>query len=448
MKINFDIDVHHVTRIEGHGNIKVSVSDGKIADCSWDVVETPRFFEAMLKGKKYDVVAPITSRICGICSVGHTLASVRATERAMKIPVSPQTSRLRLLLKHGETIQSHVLHVFFLVAPDLFSKNSVLPLVKSHPGIVMIGARLKKLGNDICALVGGRQTHPQSVVPGGFLKVPTKSELGKIRERLAVAMKDLHNSLGAFIPLALEGPSRERNFSSHVEALVLMGLYPFPDFARETEFVSLKADREYPFIGGKLISSDGVIREEDEYLQMTNEFLVPQSTAKWARLSRDSFFVGALARFNNNYLCLSPAAKKIAEELGIHPVCHNPFFNTIAQLVETAHCIEDADRLIQELLDSDVTLEKIDFSVSAGRGVGAVEVPRGILYHEYEYDNKGRIRKANCIIPTNQNHANIQYDLEELVAKYHKMGWGSQEIEKLAQILVRAYDPCVSCSVH
>lgn len=448
MRLDFGIDVHHVTRIEGHGNVKVRVENGRLLDCRWEIVETPRFFEAILKGKRYDVAAPITSRICGICSVGHSLASIRATERAMGIPVSEQTAKLRLLLKHGETIASHVLHVFFLVSPDLFSKDSVLPLLRSHPQLVMTGARLKKLGNDICTAIGGRQTHPQSCVPGGFTKLPGKSELSSLRKRITGAIRDLKIDMEAFKPLSIPGRRKEEEFAAHFESLLLMDLYPFPGFERETEFVSLKGEGEYPFIGGKLISSDGVIREEDDYLSMTNEFSVEHSTAKWTRLSRGSFAVGALARFNNNYLLLSPGAKEAARELGLHPISHNPFMNNVAQVVECIHCFEDSSRIIDELLDSRLEMESIEIKPEAGAGVGAIEVPRGILYHSYEYDEKGRIVRANCIIPTNQNHANIQLDLEALVQEFHEKGCAPADIERLAEMLVRAYDPCVSCSVH
>lgn len=424
MQVDLNIDVHHVTRIEGHGNIKVTARDGKLLDCRWEVVETPRFFEAMLKGKKYDVAAPITSRICGICSVGHTLASIRATERAMGIDVTPQTAMLRMLLMHGENIQSHALHVFFLAAPDLLNEGSVLPLVASHPDVVAIAARLKKLGNDICTVVGGRQTHPQSCVPGGFYRVPKKSELQEIKNRLLGAIADLRTS-----------------------AEVLKTL-KFPDFVRETEFVSLKGEHDYPFIGGQLMSSDGVVKDENDYLAMTNEYTIEQSTAKWTKLSRSSFAVGALARFNNNYDHLSPLAKEAAGLFGLKPVSHNPFMNNVAQLVECFHSAEDGIKLIDTLLGSKLALEHIDIKPKAGRGVGAVEVPRGILFHNYEYDAGGRIVKANCIIPTNMNHANIQHDLEKLVPEYSGQGLSNSRVEKLGEMLVRSYDPCVSCSVH
>ena len=424
MKLDMNIDVHHLTRVEGHGNIKIKIKDGKIEESKWEVVETPRFFEAMLVGKSYELASYITSRICGICSVGHTLASIRATENAFGIEPSAQTKALRLLLKHGETMQSHILHLYFLAAPDFLGLNSVIPLIETNPDIVGIAAELKKLANDICDCVGGRAVHPLTPVPGGFTRIPTAGEIKSLKERIISA-----------VPL----------IDKTVEILKTFDL---PDFTRETEFVSLKGEKDYPFIGGDLVSSDGVIKPEKDYRSMTNEFMVSQSTSKWARLSRKSFAVGALARFNNNSGFLHPKAKDVAKAFGLKPVNHNPFMNNIAQLVETVHAAYESLEIMDSLLEKGLKNEPVKVDVRAGSGVGAVEVPRGILYHEYEYDNKGKIVRSNCIIPTGQNHANIHYDLEALAGYYYNQGKTDGEIERLAQMLVRAYDPCISCSVH
>ena len=425
MKKDINIDVHHLTRVEGHGNIGIKVKKGKIKEAKWEVVETPRFFEAMIIGKSYDVVANITSRICGICSIGHTLASLRATERAFDIELTPQSKVLRILLKHGETLQSHALHLYFLVAPDFVGLKSVIPLIEKNPEIVSIAATVKKLANDICDVVGGRTTHPVTPIVGGFTKTPTVAQLLLLKQKIIEVVPLLH------------------------QTIELIKTFDLPDFSRETEFVSLKGDNEYPFIGGQLISTDGVVKDENDYRSMTNEFKVSQSTSKWAKLSRNSIAVGALARLNNNYDLLLPQAKEVAELFGLKPVNHNPYMNNIAQLVEIAQVAYDSIRLIDELAGSMIKDEPIvKFEVKASTGVGAVEVPRGILYHEYQYDNEGKIVKSNCIIPTGQNHANIQYDLEELVKYYYEMDKTDKEIELLAEMLVRSYDPCISCSVH
>lgn len=424
MKVTCNIDVNHLTRVEGQGNIKISIKDGRLEQATWEVVETPRFFEALLVGKKWDNAPWICGRICGICSIGHTLASIRAIENAFGMVPTEQTRKLRILLKHMETLQSHVLHLYFLVAPDFLNVGSVFPLINSHPDVVRMAARLKLLANDICDCVGGRRLHPTRTVVGGFTMLPEKAELEKFRVRLLESTKDLLATAEIF-----------RTFS-------------LPDFARETEFVSLKGDNEYPFIGGDLVSTDGIIRKEDEYRQMTNEYLVAQSTSKWSKLSRESFAVGALARVNNNFAFLHPAAKEVAAAFGLAPVMHNPYMNTIAQLTEAVHVVMESISLIDDLLGSAWVTPRQPVTPRQGIGVGAVEVPRGILYHCYEFDRTGHIVSCDCVIPTSQNHANIQHDLAALAAKFAAEGMQDRNLELLAEMLVRSYDPCISCSVH
>ena len=221
-----------------------------------------------------------------------------------------------------------------------------------------------------------------------------------------------------------------------------------PQFERETEFVSLYKEGCYPFIGGELISSDGVRMAEDAYLAMTNEYMVDYSTSKVCKLSRESFAVGALARFNNNFAYLHPEAKAVAEELGLKPGSHNPFSHNLAQLIECVHVVFESKGMIAELIDSDEAEFMVDYEVRAGEGVGAIEAPRGILYHRFQVNDEGKIVRADCVIPTGQNHANIQLDLEKLVPELAGQGLDEPEISKRAQMLVRAYDPCISCSVH
>ncbi|MBA4371944.1 MAG: Ni/Fe hydrogenase subunit alpha [Thermodesulfovibrio sp.] len=424
MKVTCNIDVHHLTRVEGHGNIKISIKEGRLEQATWEVVETPRFFEALLVGKKWDNAPWICGRICGICSIGHTLASIRAIENAFGMVPSEQTRKLRILLKHMETLQSHVLHLYFLSAPDFLDVGSVFPLINSHPDVVKMAARLKLLANDICDCVGGRRLHPTRTVVGGFTMLPEKAELEKFRSRLLDAIKDLLATAEIFKTFSL------------------------PDFVRETEFVSLKGDNDYPFIGGDLVSTDGVVRKEDEYLQMTNEYLVAQSTSKWSKLSRGSFAVGALARVNNNFAFLDPAAREVAISFGLKPVTHNPYMNNIAQLVESVHVVMESVALIDDLLGSPWVAPRQPVTPRQGIGVGAVEVPRGILYHCYEFDGTGHIVKCDCVIPTSQNHANIQHDLAALAGKFAAEGMQDRKLELLAEMLVRSYDPCISCSVH
>jgi sulfhydrogenase subunit alpha len=425
---NFDVEVHHVTRVEGHGNIYVNVRNGTLDRCEWNISEAPRFFEAMVLGRQWNELQHITSRICGICSIGHTLASLKATEAAMGITISEQDLKLRKLALHAENMQSHILHVGFLVLPDLMGVGSVIPLASSNPEEVKIVLRLHRLANEMSSLVCGRTTHPQRLIPGGFSKIPSMKELSGLRDRLKASVPDLQ-----------------------AVAKLLQTLAPkIPDFVRETEFISLTSPNEYALYDGKIGSTDTDSAPAREYLSYTNEYIVPQSTAKWAKHNRESYMVGALARLNINYDKLSPLSKQVAEMFNLKPVCHNPFMNSIAQLVEVVHSVEDSIKLINELevaglkTQPDYNLPKI--KVKAGQGVGGVEVPRGILFHDYTYNENGVCTKANCVIPTNQNHGNIQLDLKALVPKI--MDKTPKEIELTLEMLVRAYDPCISCSTH
>ena len=424
MKISQSIDIHHLTRVEGHGNIRIAIKDGKVEEATWEVVETPRFFEAMLVNKKWENAPWICGRICGICSIGHTLASIRAVENAFGIAPTDQTKKLRLLLKHMETLQSHVLHLYFLAAPDFVNVGSVFPLINSHPDVVKRAAKIKLLANDLCDCVGGRRMHPTRTIVGGFTMLPKKEELRSFKYRLQDIVDDLARTAELFHQFSL------------------------PDFSRETEFVSLKGESDYPFIGGDLVSTDGVVKKEHEYRLMTNEYMVSTSTSKWSKLSRASLAVGALARLNNNFEFLHPAAKEISQGFGLRPVNHNPFMNNIAQLVECVHVVMESIDLINGMIDADWKEPRQKVVPKEGVGVGAVEVPRGILYHCYEFDKEGRIVKSDCVIPTSQNHANIQHDLTALAEQYAKEGKKDRDIELLAQMLVRSYDPCISCSVH
>jgi len=423
-KISLHVDVHHLTRVEGHGNIKVRVVDGQLAEARWDVVETPRFFEVMLKDKHYTAAGILTARICGICSIGHCLASVRATENAFGITVPDAAAKLRLLAKHGETLQSHVLHLFFLAAPDFLGLSSAIPLVELRPEVFALAANLKGLGNRICDVTAGRTTHPVSIRVGGMARMPERRILQELKLQLERSIEDLEAAVELFSSLEI------------------------PDFSRETEFVSLKGERDYAFIGGRLLSTDGAEHTESDYRAMTNEYVTEDNTSKWCKLSRDSFAVGALARLNNNYHRLHAKARAAAVRFDLAPVCYNPFMHNIAQLVECVHVVHDSMRIIDELLADGNPPVAVPVIPRAGRGVSAVEAPRGILYHEYEYGDDGRILRANCVIPTTQNNANIHLDLQALVRQFAVDGMTDEKLALLCSMLVRAYDPCISCSVH
>jgi coenzyme F420-reducing hydrogenase alpha subunit len=420
-----DIKVHHVTRIEGHGNIVVRAKDGVVEKVEWQVPEAPRFFEAMVRGRSWQDIQTIVSRICGICSVSHSLAAVKAVEDALGLAVSPQTDRLRLLTHYSEYLESHILHVGYLVAPDLLGQKSVVPLVASHPDLVKTVIGLHRLGNEWMELLAGRMTHPVTIQPGGFTSVPSGAELKSVQQRLRACLPELDKLAQAVLSLA------DR----------------LPDFSRDTEYVGLVNGQNYTFYHGEIGSTD--VKETvpvRRFETVVNEYVSPQSTAKWAKWHRDAYAVGALARFNLNAARLRPKAARAARSFGMKPGLCNPFFNSVAQVVECYQIIEHSLELMDELLAAGIKPEPPRVAPRAGEGAGAVEAPRGTLFHRYVFDEKGVCLRANLCIPTNQNHANIQKDFEAFVPRI--IGRDPREVRLLLEMLVRAYDPCVSCSTH
>ncbi len=399
-----DIAVKQITRVEGHGDLILKAEDGKVTEVRWEVTESPRFFEVMLRGRPWHDAHVLASRICGICSVSHRLASLQATEAALGVTPSEQTVLQRKLVYVGEVIESHILHVYFLAAPDFLGAGSVFPLMEKDPETVRRGLRLKNLGNDIMDVVGGRRVHPQAIQVGRFGRLPDGRALESLSAGLKAALPDLDATLELFKKLSL------------------------PDFSRDTEFISLKHPAEYAFIRGDLSSTDTGLSPADRYLEITREYVVPHSTAKFARHARNSYAVGALARFNNNSGQLHPRAA------------------AAAQVVETVHEVEEAMEAIARLLETGTKPEEPHVPIRPGRGVGAVEAPRGLLIHDYTYDERGFLTAVNLVIPTNQNHANIQHDLEAFAPTL--LGREEQEIRMLCEALVRSYDPCISCSTH
>jgi coenzyme F420-reducing hydrogenase alpha subunit len=432
MSRNLSVNVEFLTRVEGHGHIVVDVAEGVLKTCQLQIIEAPRFFEAMLQGRSIFEAQHITSRICGICACGHSLASIQAAEAAIGFTPSEQTLKLRKLLLYMEILDSHVLHFYMLAAPDLFGVKSFMGLMENHADTVRRALRMKKTCNDVCDILVGRHVHPISCVVGGFTMLPGPKELEAMHKLLLQVREDL------------------------VPSVALAATLEFPHFERDTEYVGLVGDDgEYPLLSGDVGSTDGVRKAKEDYRAITNEYLLPHSSAKHARLSRNSYMVGALARFNLNHDKLHPQAKEVAEAIGLKPFCTNPYLNTAAQLVECAHCTEEAISIVENLMDCGVDAseavivgvnENRSIPVRDGSGVGAVEVPRGLLFHHYQIDEEGIILEANCVIPTGQNLQNIEDDMHKLVPEL--LDKSDEEITLALEMLVRAYDPCISCSTH
>ncbi|MDD5433802.1 MAG: Ni/Fe hydrogenase subunit alpha [Nitrospira sp.] len=420
--MSHNINIHHITRVEGHGNIVLNIKEGRIEELRLEIVESPRFFELMLLGRHLSEAPHITSRICGICAVSHTTASLKGCEAALGITPSTAVTILRKILVHAEILQSHILHLYLLVAPDFFNAGSVIPLAKSHPEVVKRGLRLKKAANEICRILVGRHVHPISMTIGGFTKAPSQKDLSEVRRIIEDAIPDMDETVNLFAGIAS------------------------PEFNRETRYCSLKDEEEYALYGGNLYSKDVPVTEPSAYREFITENVIEYSTAKHVKSDGSSIMVGALARLNNNYAQISDEAKEAAERLGLSLPCTNPFMNNAAQVVECVHSLYDSLRLL-DLLSADCTGTLAGEVVfGEGHGVGVVEAPRGTLYHEYGTDDKGIIRSVNCIIPTGQNLLNIENDIRAMVPAILDLPKG--DIEKRLEMLVRAYDPCISCSTH
>lgn len=422
MKKDLNINIHEITRVEGHGNIVIDIKNGRVKELRLEIIESPRFFEVMLKGRRYDEAHHIMSRICGICAVSHTSASLKAIESAMSIRISKQSALLRKLSYCGELLQSHILHIFFLVFPDLAGAGSIVGLFETHPELARTGLELKRLANEICETVSGRHIHPISLSPGGVLFTPRAADLKRLKKELKGSFDGLDRALD-FILSA-----------------------PVPSFSMEREFIALKDKGEYGLYGGVPFSSKLNSIKPESYTKKIKEYIVPHSSAKHARSPEGTFMVGALARVNNNFRQLSARARKAAFVAGLKPPSYNPFMNNVAQIVECFHATEQAIDLVDAVLELGPRPEPVKKPAAYGTGIGIVEAPRGLLYHEYDINRDGVIERAECVIPTSQNLRSIEDDLRAFVPSI--IDRPRNVISRSIETLVRAYDPCISCSTH
>ena len=428
------IHVHHIARVEGHGNIVVDVKNGELKEIKLEIVESPRFFEAMLIGRRFPEAVHITSRICGICAISHTSASVKAIEDALGIKPTWQTETMRNILMAAEILDSHALHSFFLAAPDFLGVPSVIPLASTHPDVVKTAINFKKLAHDICDAMVGRHTHPISLTVDGFTNLVTEDQMQGL-------LSKVKESLEREVPGTIE-------FFSKLK---------IPEFERKTDYACLVKPDMYPFYDGIIRSSETGEYKPKDYKQKIAERVVDHSSAKHALGPVKPYMVGALSRFNTNYKQLMPKAKEAAEKLGLKAPSYNPYHISLAQVVELVHSLESMKELIEELLSQGIKDERLERPPIAGWsaklpptkkswGVGVVEAPRGLLIHEYKLNSDGLIDAANCIIPTAQNLANIEDDMRKLVPEI--LDRPKDEITLLLEMLVRSYDPCISCSTH
>jgi coenzyme F420-reducing hydrogenase alpha subunit len=421
MKKSRTIKVDALARVEGEGGIYIKIKENQVVDIKLNIFEPPRFFEAFLHGRSYQEVPDIVARICGICPIAYQMSSVHALENAFGITVDGQLRELRRLFYCGEWIESHVLHIYLLHAPDFLGYEDALLLAKDAPAIVERGLRMKKIGNAMVSLMGGRSVHPVSACVGGFYKVPTKKELDALVEDLKWAR------------------------DAAIETVRWTASFNFPDFEPDYEYVALCHPNEYTFNEGRIVSNQGLNIPIEQYNDHFTELHVPHSTSLHSKIrQRDAYSTGPLARFNLNFDKLTPLSQQVAKEVGLTVPCMNPFKSIIARSVETLYACEESLRIIENYQMPEQSY--ISVKPRAGVGHGCTEAPRGILYHRYRVGADGLIVEAKIVPPTSQNQRIIERDLWQFVPQM--INAPTSELTWKCEQVVRNYDPCISCSCH
>ncbi len=413
------ISLNHLTKVEGHANLDLHIKNGVVEKCELNSAEGSRYFEALLKDRNCLDAPEMTSRICGICSCSHYVASVKAVENALGIKVTEQTKQLRELLILGERIRSHATHLYFLALPDYLGFDNALEMTKKHKSDIERALRLTKAGNELVTLIGGRVMHPVSCQVGGFLKLPKQEGLDALRKRCQELQEDAQATAKLFTKLK------------------------YPKFENETEYFSLCSDTEYGVLHGQMVSQEHKFSQKD-YDKYLEEYHVYYATAKFVAKKGKAYMVGALARINNSSKFLSKNAKKALSAAKLKLPITNPFLNNLAQAIELVNCIDRAIEICRKL--KLVPEKPMQGVYKKSRGIAAIEAPRGVLWHDYEINEKGDITKANIITPTCQSLANMEQDIKAFVPTLLKLPEAKLvlEIEKL----IRSYDPCFSCSTH
>jgi len=415
------IKVDYLARVEGEGALHVNINGSKVEDVRLEIFEPPRFFEAFLQGRHFTETPDIVARICGICPVAYQMSAVHALENALGVKVSGALRDMRRLLYCGEWIESHVLHIYMLHAPDFLGYESAIDMAKDHRAVVERGLQMKKAGNELLRVLGGREIHPINVRVGGFYKAPPRRELAALLDSMKWAR------------------------DAAIETVRWAAGLDFPDFDRDYEFVALHHGDEYPMNEGRIVSSAGLDIDVGDYEAHFEERHVPHSTALHSAIrERGSYFTGPMARFNLNHALLAPAARDLAREVGLVAPCRNPFKSIVVRAIEVLHAFDEAVRLIESY--EPPATPAVEIIPGAGTGCGCTEAPRGILFHRYRLDEAGLIAEARIVPPTSQNQAMIEEDLRDLVERNIEMA--DQELQHKCEQSIRNYDPCISCATH
>jgi coenzyme F420-reducing hydrogenase alpha subunit len=415
------IKVDYLARVEGEGALKIVLRDGRVHSAELNIFEPPRFFEAFLRGRAFTEVPDITARICGICPVAYQMSAVHAMEDALGLTVPASIRTLRRLLYCGEWMESHALHIYMLHAPDFLGYEGAVEMAGDHGDRVRRGLALKKAGNAIVALIGGREVHPINVRVGGFYKLPGKRDMLRLLEQLKAA-RDIA-----------------------LETVQWVGSFDFPDCARDYEYVALRPDHEYPFNEGPIASSKGLdipVRQYDAYFEETH---IERSTALRSRVKeRGAYLCGPMARYNLNFDRLSSVSREAARDAGLGPECRNPYQSIVVRAVEVLNACDEAIGIIENYEEPEAPAAHAH--AAAGIGFGATEAPRGLLYHRYRLGPDGTVAEARIVPPTSQNQASIEEDLLDFVPRW--MDLAEDELQRRCEQTVRNYDPCISCATH
>jgi coenzyme F420-reducing hydrogenase alpha subunit len=415
------IKVDYLARVEGEGGLKVVVRNGAVESAELNIFEPPRFFEAFLRGRAFIEAPDITARICGICPVAYQMSAVHAMENALGVSVTGPLRDLRRLIYCGEWIESHTLHVYMLHAPDFLGFEGAIDMARKHGDAVRRGLALKKAGNEIVSLLGGREIHPINVRVGGFYRTPRRRELAPLAEQLKWARE------------------------AALETVRWTAGFDFPDRERDYEFVALRHSEEYPFNEGRIVSNRGLDILPAGYDEHFEENHVERSTALHSHIrGRGSYLCGPLARYSLNFDRLSSVAQQAAREVGLAPTCTNPYRSIIVRAVEVLYACDEALRLIDAYEEPDQPAVAVE--PRASTGYAATEAPRGLLYHRYRLNGDGTIADAQIVPPTSQNQASIEEDLASFVGGF--LDLPDEQLRYRCEQTVRNYDPCISCSAH
>ena len=421
------LSMHHIARIEGHGNISLSIEDGRVTDVKMHVVEPARLFESMVAGRPFTQTSYIASRICGICSSSHVVTDLLAIESALGVKTSERTRVLRELLVYGSFLQNHAAHLFVFAAPDFTGNDSVFPLAESDPELYQGGLGIKALGNELCTLIGGRSIHPITCVVGGFTHEPSRDEYLAMADKIAAAREFCEKTVDVFAS------------------------FDVPDIETSGEFMALVEDGRYCVVGDTAaFASDGARFSATDYLSNIEEYAVDHSAARFSRRASTgkSITTSALARMNLSWNELSQPARLAAAKAGLRPPAKNPFWNNVAQAVELVDVCVRCEEMLRWLAFGEGSSKPQPFETRAGRGVGMTEAPRGTLIHDVELGSDGRVKHASIITPTVHNLGDTEASVRTLAELLASQGASEQEIRLEVGKLVRAYDPCLSCSVH